>query len=864
MMMFALSVVSIPSAHAQVAYPTVVKTYAYIAAEPSPVGVGQSISLSFGIDKVPMTADGDFGDRWTNFTIVVTDPTGHVTDLTGFTADDTGFAHTTYTPTMTGNYTFLLQFGGQTETGANPPPGGWTGSAASYAQYIGDYYQPSTSSVQCVEVQTGQISTIPFQPLPTNYWTRPINMMNNNWNMISGNWFGDVPYVNAGYGYNATGQFDPYMINAPTTCHILWQTPIGPGGLIGGEYGNTESSNFYATKQYECSFKAVVMDGVIYYTVEPGASTNLEGTIAVNIRTGQTIWEKTESQMNGTLALGWILNYVSPNQYGGLEYLWTSSGTTWSLYDATTGNYVLEIIGGTTPEWMNDASGNLLGYYVNATHGSEYLPITGSTLTSTGPMLTQWNATAAIMIQSTGSATGGTTGQDEWRPVQNAQIPWKDGVEWAVPIATSVAGVTIPGTMSFSGGQSSGNWGITGNTIMLGYQPTGNWEDWQIEAGYSIINGAQLFIVNRTVPTMTRTVTHVVGNDQYVDFCAEDQTYTAFNAATGAQLWVATFPTTTFWGYVSTYFPTVAYGLLYCSTFDGNVYAFNDSTGALVWNFNAGSSGYNNVYGTWPIKVVELVAGGEVFLNGGHTYNPPMFRGSHVYAINATTGKEVWQILSFAHSNNPTTAAGDGEVFLPNSYDNMIVAYGMGPTKTTVTAPQVGATTAMPVTLTGTVTDLSAGSQQNSVAMNFPNGLPAVSDASQEGFMEAVYEQQPMPTNMTGVTVTLTETDHNGNTYTIGSTTTDPLTGTWGYNWTPPIPGNYTITATFAGSGAYYGSYATTYVYANSPAATPGPTASPVTGLASTSSLELGIAAVIIVIVIIGAVLALLMLRKRP
>ena len=65
-----------------------------------------------------------------------------------------------------------------------------------------------------------------------------------------------------------------------------------------------------------------------------------------------------------------------------------------------------------------------------------------------------------------------------------------------------------------------------------------------------------------------------------------------------------------------------------------------------------------------------------------------------------------------------------------NAYDNQIYAYGMGPSKTTVTAPDVGVTTATPVTITGTVMDISAGSQQNAVAANFPNGLPCVSDAS--------------------------------------------------------------------------------------------------------------------------------------
>jgi hypothetical protein len=123
--------------------------------------------------------------------------------------------------------------------------------------------------------------------------------------------------------------------------------------------------------------------------------------------------------------------------------------------------------------------------------------------------------------------------------------------------------------------------------------------------------------------------------------------------------------------------------------------------------------------------------------------------------------------------------------------------------------------------------------------------------------------QQPMPTNVTGVPVTLSVTDSNGNHYNIGTATTNAL-GDYGLTWTPIIPGNYTLYATFAGTNSYYGSAATTFFCAGSPPATPAPTASPPSGLASTSSLELGIAAVIIVIIIIGAILAVLTLRKRP
>ena len=98
--------------------------------------------------------------------------------------------------------------------------------------------------------------------------------------------FGLNDLGNAGRGYNSTSNYDPYMQDAPSTSHILWTTPLAPGGLIGGEYGNTENSNFYSTAQYECKFKCAVMDGVLYYTLTPGASSYYEGTTAVDLRTG--------------------------------------------------------------------------------------------------------------------------------------------------------------------------------------------------------------------------------------------------------------------------------------------------------------------------------------------------------------------------------------------------------------------------------------------------------------------------------------------------------------------------------------------------------------------------------------------------
>jgi hypothetical protein len=341
----------------------------------------------------------------------------------------------------------------------------------------------------------------------------------------------------------------------------------------------------------------------------------------------------------------------------------------------------------------------------------------------------------------------------------------------------------------------------------------------------------------------------------------EALTWSTYSIYTGQLLWTAA-PWTNYYDYYDRG-SAIGGGYEYCWAFGGQVACYNCTTGAEIWNWNTGSSGYDTPYGIWPIYNSGLIADGMIYIGSSHEYTPPFYEGARVYCLNATTGQEMWSILDFVGSKGDSVI-GDGVYVVPNTYDMQIYAFSMGPSETTVTAPNIGVTTATPVTITGTVMDTSPGSQQTAVAADFPHGLPCVSDASQSQFMEAVYEQQQMPTNLTGVPVTISVTDSNHNTYPIGTTTTDPLTGTFGLTWTPIILGNYTVTATFAGSGSYYGSYATTYFYAGAPPATPAPTAAPVTGLATMSALTYGIVAAIIVIIIIGAILAMLMLRKRP
>ena len=85
------------------------------------------------------------------------------------------------------------------------------------------------------------------------------------------------------------------------------------------------------------------MNGVLYYNLYPGSSTSLEGWVAVDLYTGQTLWTQNYTTVN--LRMGQVLDYVTPNQYGGLAYLWGNNGNIWSMYDAMTGDWILSITG---------------------------------------------------------------------------------------------------------------------------------------------------------------------------------------------------------------------------------------------------------------------------------------------------------------------------------------------------------------------------------------------------------------------------------------------------------------------------------------------------------------------------------------
>ena len=111
-----------------------VPMHAYINAFPSPVGVGQTISLFAWMSNFPPTANGAYGDRWYNLTIIETKPDSTTVTLGPYTSDPVGTIFETVIPATTGNYTFQFVFPGQLLAGnmLNPAQ---VAEAQQYAAY---------------------------------------------------------------------------------------------------------------------------------------------------------------------------------------------------------------------------------------------------------------------------------------------------------------------------------------------------------------------------------------------------------------------------------------------------------------------------------------------------------------------------------------------------------------------------------------------------------------------------------------------------------------------------------------------------------------------------------------------------------
>jgi len=844
------SMTLIPSTEAHTPPYTITAVYSYCIVAPNVIGTGQTVDVDFWANNIPPTAVGETGDRWT-FMVNVTAPDGTQSSLEPFTSDPVGGTYTTFVPTQTGNYTFTATVEQHKITGADPNgyAPNWGPSSTGYAS-VNDTYVAATSIPATLVVQSAPVATWPAAPLPTSYWTTPIDAQNREWWTITGDWLETHGFDGAGTGaYYKGGGYNPYT-TGPQSAHILWTDPLEIGGLMGGSLSQAGGvGNFYTGMSYEMywgtGYGPFIIDGRIYYNT-PQYAAPAYGSYCLDLATGKQIWYQ-----NYTITNAQIYNYISPNQYGGIPYLWSITGASYTMYDANTGNQILSFT-------KNIVAGGTQAY--SPTDGSILVYLMGGS--GTTRWLAMWNSSLAIWASMPNLYASNNYWL--WRPnfVGNNALNWALGVQW------NVTEPAISGTPAIERVDL-----ITSNVVVCeGQFANTDGTTTPEDVAYSAVNGALLWgPFNRTalpgsigISTADNVLTGIA-DGVYVEYTEASMSFIGYSATNGTQLWGPTpaSPTVSGWASYGAFRDSwVGNGFVYLVGMDGYIHALNIYTGKWAWDFSTGSSGLETDWGNWPMLTATYLGGAlgtdglNIYAVGGHTHLQPIYRGAQLYAVNGTSGSLLWSIEGWWETGAP--AGADGDMIAVNGYDNQLYCFGIGNSQTTVEAPMTAVTAGTNVVIQGTVTDRSPGETGTGVPAA---GTPAISDASMSQWMEYLYMQQPKPTNATGVPVTLTAIDPNGNYITIGNTTSD-TSSSYSVTWTPPsVPGTYKITATFAGSNSYYASSAETAIVVQSPTVTSAPTATP-TSVANTYFVP-ATAGLFVLIIVVAIVLALLMLRKK-
>jgi hypothetical protein len=785
-----------------VAFPTVgahdppltVPTWCYAAVTNDVIGVGQQVVIVYWVNAIPPTAQGAYGDRWT-FRAEVTKPDGTKETLGPFTSDPVGGGWTNYTPDQVGTYTIVVHMDEHTITGLPDLTPSVIRSPAS----VNDTYLASTSDPVTFTAQEDSIEGWPEAPLPTNFWTRPLYGANRDWDVLAANWLAGAaqnvgPTILFNYG------------TAPESGHIMWATPMWAGGIMDARFGDIG----YQTSHYEgLGFTPpIILNGKIYYNVQ---SLPREGWRVLDLYTGEELWfHNTTGPITGaiasgsssgsivgeSLAFGQILDFECPNQHGGFPYLWSTSHptepNTWMMFDAETGNYMCSIANVSTPRGSVNVygeDGSIL--YYNIANGR----------------LTCWNTTQAIWWKPSWTSNQYWM----WRPGLNVTYDGNNGYSLNVSIPDVQGSIqTVREDQYVIGGTAGSNneQGITeGNLWAL-----------SLERGKE---GTLLWNITFTPPSSAGGLSVSMGfvdpeDGVFIFWCRQLKQWYGYSLETGEQIWEGE-PEIAWSFYNMGSSGTIYQGMLLSfgdGLAGGELRAYDVLTGEILWEYVPKQIGFESPYGVYPIAIT-CIADGKIYLvSGEHSPTQPLWRGSYLRCINASNGVELWKVLHWGAVTSMFPGQGmvkiaDGFLVGLNFYDNQIYCYGKGPSSTTVTAPDTSIPLGEEVIIRGTVTDECAGAKKLIDEGKFKS-VPAISDEDMSTWMEYLYMQQAKPKDAKGVTVKLTAIDPNGNFQDIGEVTTD-LNGNFGKMWTPPVPGEYHVTATFEGSNSYWSSDATTY-----------------------------------------------------
>jgi len=769
-----------------------VDTNVFLSFRPDPVGVGQEILVNLWMEP-PIHVSR----YMTGYEIIVTAPDG---SETVFTMDSYRGDSTAWFPWIVDQVgTWKLRFdfpGGYFPAGNYTVPEGIAVYLPRNIEFTEScYYKPATTGDQELTVQEDIVYSWPEAELPTDYWTRPIPFENREWWQIAGNfpWYG--PGGGQGWPddtniyYNDRYDFIPYT-TAPNTAHIVWKRQGAISGIVGGE---TRSGSDVPMFQMSLNppTPSIIYGGRCFGTTTTVLPDGTTGRVweCYDLRTGEIYWQKTD--------VSTVPQYIE--------------------YDAGYGE---------VPGAAGRAFGDI-GYvsliYIGSGRLIKYDPFTGNeglNVEIPGGLSsgTYYRNLYALSIQNIGTQANPEYRLINWTTAGQPAGFGAIGRNPAIISNTSYARSSIPTLYDMESGYGATYGGISPPAMGVAYGTT--------ITGYDLFTGEELCTQELPDEAMYSGSVAVADHGK-VAVLLKNGYFKAFDLATGNFAWkseLMDYP----WGEASFggYAIQSAYGMFFRQSYDG-VYAFNWDDGTIAWHYKDPANPYETPYrnadtGTiYSFDQGAWIADGKMYtLNNEHTPTPPITRGWGVNCIDIFTGERVWKIKGISDWTAPGPIA-DGYLTI-SAADGYMYVFGKGESETTVAAPLNNVAKGSPITITGSVLDMSPGQP----------GTPCVSADSMSTQMEYIHLQQPVDgiwhnETITGVPVLLTAISEDGmECVDLGTTTTEGYYGTFGISWTPQTEGTYEIVASFAGDDSYGSSAAATWVTVG-PAASAGGTITP-------------------------------------
>jgi len=834
MLSFAVSMFAVPNATAQ----SDKATFPFVDAIPHKAGTGQSVLINWGLLN-QLFVDGD---GW-NVTLQITYPNGKTENTTAKTWS-TGNLGRRFTFTEEGNYTLRCVFDRAYYNSTSASFRGW------YAESISE-----NVTLQIVEGYTKP--NYPGHSHPTEYWTRPVDQQLREWYSLMGSWLIGASATTYGSTYTQAKFND----DAPESAHVLWSMPIGD--TMGGVAGVEDAVGFQNGDAYEGKFAgAVVVAGVLYYNRDGtyNSASNITGAlgdntvanpgkqrntiVAVDLHTGKTLWERSYNfgaNNDARITRGQILTWICLNNRGTWAYLWLTNGTTMYAVEPKTGDLVYNMTNVPAGTIYIGPNGEML----------KYQTVNIGTTTNPVYQLRQWNSSYVVAQGKTGMA-------ESWGS-QVQGVTYDANVRgWDLNLTLS--GLTaLPGSIVMAYPEDRV---IFANASTAGIEMTGISLDSE--------NSGQVMFNRKTwkAPLEWDSISPTGSQNGWVSFSEEEKVAIywtkynrvnyAFSLDTGNYLW-QTEPQIYADGWTDSpsYEKVIAYGKLYEASVGGILYCYDIKTGDLLWTYEATDKHNESYHGENWWLIITMITDGKIYMGHMvHSAQMPISRGAPFICIDAETHEVIWEIDGAFRQTRWGGRAimGDSIIATMDVYDQQVYAIGKGPSEVTVSAPTVAVTAGTKALITGTVMDVSPGTEQDGLRYRFANGVPAMSDESQSEWMLHVYKNFEEPMGAKGIEVTVYAWDvENNNRINIGTTTSNAR-GQYSIAWTPDKEGMYDIWVYFEGTAAFYGDDAQTTMAVSAAPEVPPPVENP--------PYEWYIIGAAIIVIVVNLVVALLLRKK--